>query len=83
MHIIRYYTRESGVRNLERAIAKICRKLVIRKLKNNSSELDVHEIDIKTNRQISKFVFFNINTPIKKIFLFYLSKKNHFILSVF
>ncbi len=46
MHIIRYYTRESGVRNLERAIAKICRKLVIRKLKNNNSELDVHEIDI-------------------------------------
>ena len=46
MYIIRYYTRESGVRNLERAIAKICRKLVIRKLKNNNSELDVHEIDI-------------------------------------
>jgi ATP-dependent Lon protease len=27
-HLVRYYTRESGVRGLERAIAKICRKVV-------------------------------------------------------
>ena len=46
MHIIRYYTRESGVRNLERAIAKVCRKLVIRKLKNKDQVLDVHEVTI-------------------------------------
>ncbi|MAI42337.1 MAG: endopeptidase La [Candidatus Azotimanducaceae bacterium] len=28
MHLIRYYTREAGVRGLEREIAKICRKVV-------------------------------------------------------
>jgi ATP-dependent Lon protease len=36
--IVRYYTRESGVRNLEREIAKICRKVVKQHLLERSSE---------------------------------------------
>ncbi len=32
LEIIRYYTREAGVRNLERAIAKVCRKVLKERL---------------------------------------------------
>jgi ATP-dependent Lon protease len=38
--IVRYYTRESGVRNLEREIAKICRK-VVKKIPLDSSRKSV------------------------------------------
>ena len=33
MHIIRYYTKESGVRQLERTIGSVCRKLAVKVLK--------------------------------------------------
>jgi len=46
MYIIRHYTLEAGVRSLERCIANVCRKLVIRKLKNENQELDVNVVDI-------------------------------------
>jgi ATP-dependent Lon protease len=40
-HVIRYYTREAGVRNLEREIAKLARKAVTDILKGKTSRVEV------------------------------------------
>ncbi len=49
LDIVRYYTREAGVRNLEREIAKICRKavksLLLEKKKGATIKVDAKNID--------------------------------------
>jgi len=42
LDIVRYYTRESGVRNLEREVAKICRKAVKQMLTAKDETKSVH-----------------------------------------
>jgi ATP-dependent Lon protease len=52
LDIIRYYTREAGVRNLEREIAKICRKAVKQMLLHKKDETSVSV----TPRNLDKFL---------------------------
>ncbi len=53
--IIRHYTRESGVRNLEREISKIARKLV-KKIDNNESVNNpINDKDLKDLLGVQKF----------------------------
>ncbi len=53
--IIRHYTRESGVRNLEREISKIARKLV-KKIDNKESvNIPINEKDLKDLLGVQKF----------------------------
>ena len=57
LDIIRNYTREYGVRELERNISKICRKVVTKVLKDN---IDINTIKINTN-SISDYLGKSIN----------------------
>ena len=53
--IIRHYTRESGVRNLEREISKIARKLVKRIDNNEKVNNPIDEKDLKNLLGVQKF----------------------------
>lgn len=44
--IVRYYTREAGVRGLDREIAKLCRKVVTRHVKDKSITEDILTADV-------------------------------------
>lgn len=54
--IIRYYTREAGVRNLERDIATICRKVVKELLTKKQSDNDKETRINITQRNIEKYL---------------------------
>jgi len=55
--IIRSYTRESGVRNLEREISKVARKVVKKVVNNEEKSVEVSEKNIPDFLGIKKFKF--------------------------
>ncbi len=55
--IIRSYTRESGVRNLEREISKVTRKVVKKVVNNEEKSVEVNERNIPDFLGIKKFKF--------------------------
>lgn len=55
--IIRYYTRESGVRGLEREIAKICRKSVKQILTEDIQKMNISVKNIDDYLGVKKFSF--------------------------
>ncbi len=55
--IIRYYTREAGVRNLEREIAKLCRKAVTEIVKGTSTKVVVTPENLEEYLGVRRFKF--------------------------
>ncbi len=60
--IIRSYTRESGVRNLEREISKVTRKVVKKVVNNEEKSVEINEKNIPDFLGIKKFKFGELET---------------------
>ena len=61
VHLIRYYTKEAGVRGLEREIAKICRKVVTEQAlaggDGGERPKAIHKKDVETYNGVPKFSY--------------------------
>jgi ATP-dependent Lon protease len=58
LSLIRHYTREAGVRGLEREVAKVCRKVVMENVLSKSTEASViSEADIEKYSGVQKFKY--------------------------
>ena len=55
--IIRYYTRESGVRNLEREISKISRKVVKKVINKENESVEINEKNLGDFLGVKRFKF--------------------------
>ncbi len=63
--IIRNYTRESGVRNLEREISKVTRKVVKKVVNGEEKSVEVNEKNISDFLGVKKFKFGELETENK------------------
>jgi ATP-dependent Lon protease len=54
-HVIRYYTREAGVRNLEREIAKLARKAVTDILKKSTKSVEVDPAKVEQYLGVQRY----------------------------
>ena len=63
--IIRNYTRESGVRNLEREISKVTRKVVKKVVNNEEKNVEVNEKNLSDFLGVKKFKFGELETENK------------------
>ncbi len=57
LEIIRRYTREAGVRNLEREIAKLCRKSLTKIIKGEAKKISINLKNIEDFLGVKKFKF--------------------------
>jgi ATP-dependent Lon protease len=57
LDIVRYYTREAGVRNLERELAKICRKAVTKIVKGTEKAIKVSSKNIEDYLGVKRFKY--------------------------
>ena len=55
--IVRYYTREAGVRNLEREIAKLCRKAVTEIVKGKSAKVEITHENLEEFLGVRRFKY--------------------------
>lgn len=57
LDIVRYYTREAGVRNLERELAKLCRKSVTKIVKGLQKSIEITSDNIEDYLGVKRFKF--------------------------
>ena len=57
LNIVRYYTREAGVRGLERQIAKVCRKVVKEQAKEKSIRIQIAVDNLEHYLGVQKFTY--------------------------